>query len=325
MWGLSRQGNSSLCRAYFLGYKLRRVSRKIWLMYLYLDTETRGEIDLESVGAYKYLSHPGTQLIMLSYAFGDGEIRLWEPFKSKMPIDLALALEDPFQIIVAWNSQFDRNVFSKLLKIEIPVDRWVDPMILSRYMSMPGAQKKVGEILDIKAKKLTEMATNDDTIIDFFCQPLMMGGVETLFGIEPTTYRDWETHPKEWERLKARNIVDVEGMREIHKRLSGYPLTDFEWELFALNEKINDFGIFVDTQLLKGSKMVVDKEFETLRKRFQEITGIAKPKAPQAVLRWAREHGYTFQSMNKVFVKRALAGECFLDELAKEALSLRLQ
>jgi len=294
-------------------------------MYLYLDTETRSELDLEVVGAYKYASHPSTELLMCAYAFGEEEIKLWEPHKSPIPDELFNALCDPFQIIVAWNSQFDRLVFRNQLRLDIPVDRWIDPMVLSRYMSMPGAQEKVGNILDIKAKKLVEESPTGGSIIDYFCQPLMMGGTETLFGIEPAHYRDWDTNPKEWARLQERNIVDVEGMREIHKRLSNHPLPDFEWELFALNEKINDFGIYVDSKMIQGAMKIVDEEFKSLRKKFQDITGIAKPKSPRAVLAWARKHGYTFPSINKVFVKRALAGECPLDDKCKEALSLRMQ
>lgn len=295
-------------------------------MYLYFDCETRNELDITDVGAYKYTSHPSCEILMVAYAYGDEPVKLWECLKEKIPDDLDEGLRNDAQVLVAWNGPgFDRLAFRKQLGIDISVDRFVDPMVLSRYMSMPGKQEKVGKILDIENKKLIETAGKDDTIISFFCEPLRKGGEITLFGTEPTTYRDWTTHPREWERLRARCMVDVEGMREIHHRLSKYPLPDFEYELFALNEKINDFGIYIDPVLLQGTMLVVDKEFEHLKKEFFELTGITKPKSPKQVLAYARNHGYTFQSVNKTFVNRALAGECDLTEDCKKALKLRMQ
>ena len=295
-------------------------------MYLYLDIETRSELDLSEVGTYRYLGHSSTEILMIAYAYGEEPVKLWETQKGPIPEELISGLKDDLQVIVAWNgSQFERTAFRKLLGIDIPVNRIIDPMILSRYMSMPGSQGKVGTILDIESKKLVEKARGDESIISFFCEPLKMGGYETLFGIEPTSYRDSTTHPREWERLCERCRIDVEGMREILKRLSNYPLPDWEYELFELSEQINDYGIYTDSVLLQGATLIVEKEQEHLKKEFFELTGIKKPKSNPQVLAFARAHGYTFGSIGKSFVNRALAGECALDEVGVRALKLRTQ
>lgn len=292
---------------------------------LYLDTEFRSELDLTEVGHYKYLRHHSTELLMCAWAFGNDPVKLWQKHKEPIPEELKQGLQDDLQIICAWNCGFERIAFQQHLKIDIPVYRFEDPMIRARYMSMPGSQDKVGKILDIENKKLLETAKNDDSIIQFFCAPLKIGGAVNLFGVEPTQYRDWNTHPREWERLCARCVVDVEGMREIVKRMSKFPLPDHEYEVFALNELINDRGIYTDQMLLQGCMTVVDKEFASLRKEFQQLTGIKNPKSPSQVLAYVKKHGYTFSSIGKPFVKRALSGECTLDEECKKALSLRLQ
>jgi DNA polymerase len=262
---------------------------------------------------------------MIAYAFGDEEVKLWETHKGPIPKDLLEGLLDDLQIIVAWHSSFERNAFKKHLGINIDLERWEDPMIRSRYMSMPGSLEKVGNILDIKSKKLTEFFIKDQSMIEMFCTPLRVGGYITLFGLEPTTYRDWETHPKEWKKFCEYCCIDVEAMREILHRLDKFPLPDFEYELFALNEEINDRGIYTDRMLIRGAGLIVDTEFENLRKEFLDLTGIAKPKSNKAVLNWVRQHGYTFPSLGKPFVNRALAGECPLDEVGKKGLKLRLQ
>lgn len=292
---------------------------------IYIDIETRSELDLEEVGSYKYLNHKSTEIILCAYAFGEGPINLWKCLEQPMPDDLREGLLDPWQTIIAHNSSFERTAFRTLLGITIPVERFDDTMIRARYLSLPGSLEKIGNILDIQSKKLTEFFIKDESMVGLFCIPLRVGGYETLFGLEPTTYRDKDTHPKEWDKFCEYCIIDVEAMREIYKKFSKFQLPEFEYELFALNEKINDTGIYVDPVLLQGTMIVVDKEFDELRKQFQQITGIAKPKSPKAVLKYARANGYTFQSINKVFVNRALAGECNLTDECKKALKLRMQ
>jgi len=294
-------------------------------VYLYLDTEFRSELDLEDVGHYKYLNHTSTELLMVAYAFGDEPIKIWETHKGPIPEELKQGLEDYLQIIVAWNSAFERIAFRRHLGINIPPERWEDPMIRSRYMSMPGRLEKVGKILDIKAKKVTEFFVKEQSMISLFSFPLRMGGDITLWGLEPTTYRDWDTHPKEWAAFCDYCKTDVAAMREILYRLEKFPLPDFEYELFALNEEINDYGIYTDKMLIEGAGIVVDREFAALKKEFTEITGLINPRSNKSVLFFARQHGYTFSSLNKQYVNRALKGECTLDALGRRALELRLQ
>ena len=153
------------------------------------------------------------------------------------------------------------------------------------------------------------MARGDDSVIDFFCLPLKLGGYETLFGVEPTQYRDWATHPREWQMLCSRCRVDVEGMREITKRLSKFPLPEIEYRNFELSEEINDRGVYTDPILVQGAGIVVEKEFLNLRKSFTELTGLSNPRSTKAVLAYLRQHGYTFTSLNKQYANRALKGE----------------
>jgi hypothetical protein len=296
-------------------------------MYLFCDTETRSELNIKEVGAYRYVFHPSTELLMTSYMIDDQPMKRWETHTSGfIPEDLKEALEDPFTIIVAWNGVgFERLVFKRFFGMDISVDRFEDPMFRSRYMSMPGKLEKVGKILDIKSKKLTEFFIKDESMVDMFCAPLRFGGELTLFGIEPTTYRDWDTHRKEWDRFGQYCDQDVYAMKEIMGRVQDFPLTDFEYEVIALDARINDRGIYTDSVLLQGAGIIVEKEQASLLKEFREISGISNPKAPKQVLAFVRQHGYTFPSIGKPFVKRALNGECELDALGKRVLELRLQ
>ena len=49
--------------------------------------------------------------------------------------------------------------------------------------------------------------------------------------------------------FKAYNKRDVEAELEIDRRLSRFPVPDFLWKEFYLDQEINDRGILVDMQL----------------------------------------------------------------------------
>lgn len=295
-------------------------------MYLFCDCETRSELDISETGAYKYASHPSTELLMIAYAYGDEDVKLWECHKGPIPDDLREGLEDPFTVIVAWNGiGFERLIFKYLLGLDISVDRFEDPMFRARAMSMPGKLEKVGKILDIKSKKMTEFFVKDMNMVDMFCKPLRMGGEVTLFGIEPTYYRFEDRFLKEWQAFCRYCIRDVEAMREILGRMKDFPLPDEEYEYIGVDAKVNDRGAYIDSVLLQGASLVVEKEQSALTKEFVELSGIKNPKSPAQVLAYVRQNGYTFPSIGKPFVKRALAGECDLTETCKKVLELRLQ
>ena len=84
--------------------------------------------------------------------------------------------------------------------------------------------------------------TEGKALIKFFCVPY-----DTIDGVpqfhSPTDY------PDKWEIFKAYNKRDVEAELEIDRRLSRFPVPDFLWKEFYLDQEINDRGILVDMQL----------------------------------------------------------------------------
>jgi hypothetical protein len=47
---------------------------------LYLDFETRSHCDLKKHGVYNYAQHASTEVLCMSYAFGDEPVQTWVPF-----------------------------------------------------------------------------------------------------------------------------------------------------------------------------------------------------------------------------------------------------
>ena len=93
--------------------------------YLFLDLETRSNIDLRTAGVYRYSQSPATstddgfELLLFSYIYVTkrGAIRgLWSPLEHPaMPKDLFNLVCSPAVVKVAHNAQFDRVALSRAI------------------------------------------------------------------------------------------------------------------------------------------------------------------------------------------------------------------
>src|SRR5258708_4976668 len=127
---------------------------EVMTSYLHLDFESRGTEELqgsESVGLHNYWLHEKTEPLILAYGWDDTP-KLWRVYQDPMPDDLRRGLEDRKQQLAAWNSAFERYGMKYKIGIDIPIERWVDPQASARYLSLPGALDKVGNILALPAE-----------------------------------------------------------------------------------------------------------------------------------------------------------------------------
>jgi len=296
----------------------------------YLDWETRSVLPLEDVGLDVYLSHPSTEIILGQYARGDRAVKIWQPhIEPKIPAELEDMLLDPFCPVLSWGASFERQSTLKLLGIDKPTTEWVCVMAAARYVGLPGKLHDAGEVLQLgdKAKLRTGGGKTGKGagFIKKFCEPTDLGGRETLFGLsEPIFNQPW-THPDDWKTFCDYGISDIVSLRAAAKKLQKFWMPEEEWATWRLDQKINEIGWPTDQLLIEGARAIVLREREPLVQRIKEISGIDNPNSRDQVLDWLSEQGYRFDSLNKDFVTRALAGECDLTSEAIEVLELRGQ
>lgn len=290
----------------------------------WLDYETRSCVDLEDHGLDRYASDPTTEVILAAYAFDEAAPKLWQPhLEPKIPEDLHEALTSPFSEVWAWNAAFEQVITRKVLKIDKPIFEFRDPMIIARALSYPGKLGEAGRLLGLKEESIK--LEDGDRLVKLFCSPEDEGGYETLFGIAPPTFRDWRTDPKDWELFGKYCKQDIVAARSNTKKMEDFPISDEEWETWFLSEAINARGWPCDMPLVNGARALVLRELEPLNLQLKELTGLENPNSRNQLLRWITEQGYTFTSLNKDFVTRALDGECQLTDLAKRVLDIRSQ
>lgn len=266
------------------------------------DVETASEVDLQEVGMDNYFRHPSTRILMGAYAVNSGKIKLWRTAQGEpMPADLKSAFEDPEFIIIAHKADFERTALYRRLGIWIPFERWRCSMTMAYSWSLPGKLEKICDVLHFPPQDCKA-----DFDIMFFSAPAKKGGHETLFGIEPPLFRDWNSHPKEWARAEEYCKQDVHCERVLWNFLNESPLPDLEWQGWFLDQRINEIGMPFNRQMVtNGLEMGVQSNQE-LVDWLKEKTQLENPASPAQIKVWLSTRGYTRSSIRKDFVQEAL-------------------
>ena len=281
---------------------------------LYLDTETYSETDIKA-GLYKYMEDPAFEILLLPFAWDDEPARvldLTDPADREELPDIIAGLNDPNVIKVAHNTPFERLAYRRQFGFYQPPEEWVDTMILCAMNGLPLSLDAAGEALDIEQKKLKE----GKALINYFCKPC-----------KPTIANGGRTRnlphhaPDKWAKFKEYAIGDVEAERLIYKRLNRFPVTDFERRLFALDARINERGVMIDTELAEAA-VAVDEAFTVEHTaEMQKLTGLENPNSVAQLKEWLSAVGLDTESLDKATVEELKAKA--IDPTTRRVLELR--
>lgn len=251
-----------------------------------LDYETCSEIDLPERGLDRYSKDKSTKILMCAYALDAGKIRLWQPHLSEIPPDLDEALRNPNTIKISWKASFEREITFQKLGIWVDFPQWRDPIVAAHTLSLPGHLADATRILRMDEQK----DERGKELIGIFCSPVRTQG---LFGME---FRDWESHPKEWEEFCNYCIQDVKAEREFWNRFKDV-VPEMEWRGWFLDQEINRAGVPVNVEMAKHALNLALRSKKEFFDELQRMTGLANPLSDHQMGKWARERGYPYNSM----------------------------
>ncbi len=291
---------------------------------LHLDFETFSEVDLRAKGLDLYSAHPSARVLMCAYAFDDGPVRFWQAHETEIPSELHDALLDPNVERWAFNSSFERVVTRRMLGIKTPYEGWRCTMSLAYLQCFKGTLGEVGEQMGLPdvAKKDRE----GDRLIRLFTMP------QRVSKNQPHRIRDWTTDPEDWNRFGAYCRQDVVAETAIWKRLIRFPVPAIEWELYELDQRINDRGKPVDMLFVQNAIEMAAKRKTEIVNQMKELTGLANPNSVSQFLPWLKERGYPFDDLGADTVEKVLrdhdadmkaVGGSALDDDCVQALRLR--
>lgn len=295
-----------------------------------IDIETKSDKDISKCGIYAYTDTPYFDILLFAYSIDGQPVQVVDMANGEeIPENVLAALVDENVIKKAFNVNFERVCLSKYLRKNYPQyfqsysidedtvgdflnpESWHCSMIHARTLGLPSSLAEVGKVLGIEQQKMTE----GKALIKFFCVPY-----DTIDGVpqfhSPTDY------PDKWEIFKAYNKRDVEAELEIDRRLSRFPVPDFLWKEFYLDQEINDRGILVDMQLADKAIGLDAKAKEELTAEVQKLTGVENPNSVYQLLDWLETQGYKSDSLGKTQVLELIKTA---KEPVKSVLQMRLQ
>lgn len=276
------------------------------------DLETYSSADLPRTGAVKYAEAEDFEILLMSYAFDDDPVQVWDFTHDGIPSWLKAVLLDETVTKVAWNMGFERACFNAALGIYTPPEQWRDAMTLAAMNGLPMSLEAAGAALQLSEQKLA----TGKSLITYFCKPC-----------RPTIANGGRTRnlpghaPEKWEKFVEYCQRDTETERTIYDRLARFPVTAFERKVEALDARINDTGVLIDRELVESAVSVDNEAREAHMKEMQKLTGLDNPNSVSQLKEWLEVVGLEADSLNKATVAELKTRAS--DKVTRRVLELR--
>lgn len=299
---------------------------------LSIDLETYSSVDLKKSGVYPYAESSDFEILLFAYAVNEGAVQVVDiACGEEVPDEILQALTDDTVTKWAYNSQFERVCLSYWLRKNYPqyfssysiaedsVGNYLDPTswkcsrIWGAYMGLPLSLKGIGAVLKLDEQKMEE----GSDLIKYFCKPC-----------RPTKKNGGRTRnlpmhdPEKWVLFKKYNKRDVEVELAIKEKLAKFPVPDFVWDEYHLDQEINDRGILLDMHFVEQAITVDAQTKVYLHSKIQEQTGLENPNSVVQMKGWLSDNGVQAESLNKKAVKALISDS---EDHIADVLSYRQQ
>lgn len=262
---------------------------------LSIDIETYSDLPLQKTGVYRYVESPSFEILLFSYSADCTPVKVVDlACGEKIPDEIISALTDDSVTKWAFNASFERICISRFLGY--PTGKYLSPkswkcsMIWAATMGLPLSLEGVGAVLGLEKQKLTE----GKELIRYFCQPCS----PTKSNGQRT--RNFPHHaPDKWQLFKKYNIRDVETEMAIQARLAKYPVPDFVWEEYHIDQEINDRGVALDKELVHQAIQMDSRSRFELTTAMKEITQLENPNSVQQMKQWLSDNGLQTDTLGK--------------------------
>lgn len=297
-----------------------------------IDLETYSDVDIKKCGVYRYSESENFEILLFAISINNGPVTVYDiACGDTLPDDILDALTDDNIIKWAFNASFERICISNWLRKHYPscftgysipedtVGNYLNPeswrcsMVWSAYMGLPLSLEGVGAVLGLKDQKMKE----GKDLIRYFCipcKPTKTNGGRT---------RNLPEHaPEKWDIFKSYNMRDVEVELAIKERLAKFPVPDFIWDEYHLDQEINDRGIGIDMDVVTNAIAFDERSKGEIAAKIKEMTDLDNPNSVTQMKQWLSENGLETDTLGKKAVNEMI--KTAPDNLA-QVLSLRQQ
>ena len=297
-----------------------------------IDIETYSDRDLKKCGVYKYAESPNAELLLFGYSINNGPVTVIDVAQGEeVPEYILKALTDDSITKWAYNASFERIFLSVWLKRNYPqyfvsysipedtVSNYLDPsawrcsLVWGAVMGLPLSLKGIGAVLKLDEQKMSE----GSDLIRYFCvpcKPTKSNGGRT---------RNLPEHaPEKWATFVAYNKRDVEVELSIKEKLKNFPVPEFLWDEYHLDQEINDRGIGVDMQLVTNAIAFDERSKGTISSQMKDMTDLENPNSVVQMKAWLAENGMETETLGKKAVAELMKNA---PERLAQVLALRQQ
>lgn len=244
---------------------------------IFIDFETRSELDLKKVGTSVYARHPSTDVLCMAYSIKPDIVDVWKP-SDEYPLELFHSVFGLAKFIEAHNAFFERNIWEHVLVKRygfppIPDDRWRCSLAACCRLALPRSLGDACEALSLPIQKDVEGAK----LMRRLCKP-------------QRTTELFDTDPMKLERLYEYCQNDVKA--EVGLSSAIEPLTKAELQVWQLDQKINLKGIPVDLSLVRKAIEMVNAIRLDFSDDLNRITegAVSTPKQVQELRKFIEEN-----------------------------------
>ena len=297
-----------------------------------IDIETYSDRDLKKCGVYKYAESPNAELLLFGYSINNGPVTVIDVAQGEeVPEYILKALTDDSITKWAYNASFERIFLSVWLKRNYPqyfvsysidedtVSNYLDPsawrcsLVWGAVMGLPLSLKGIGAVLKLDEQKMSE----GSDLIRYFCvpcKPTKSNGGRT---------RNLPEHaPEKWATFVAYNKRDVEVELSIKEKLKNFPVPEFLWDEYHLDQEINDRGIGVDMKLVTNAIAFDERSKGTISSQMKDMTDLENPNSVVQMKAWLAENGMETETLGKKAVAELMKNA---PERLAQVLALRQQ
>lgn len=270
-------------------------------MDYFIDFETKSDLNLKEVGRARYLAHPSTDIVMLTWATRTTKAQLWLP---GMPAPFQLT---PRDTVYAFNSEFDRNVNNILGRKHglyfIHLEQTIDLMAVCARLALPQNLDMASKVLKLENQKLTALGKR---LMKKICSP-------------PYTYTR-----EEWLMFVRYGLTDTDALVEMVRVLPTDRLSPSEQRCWLRTQRMNNRGVEIDVRLAARIDQCVEA-YKKHRVEFLNVVTEGEIKTAGQVakiIEWCKEKGVSLPNLQAPTIKATLQNPS-LDPQVRRVLEVR--
>ena len=304
------------------------------MKFYILDIETRSEIDLPRCGIRNYAAHDSTDVLCL-WIYDTGKHKYYSWHKTidshtedeKVQYDSEEELKAILKnvdftnaVFIAHNSSFEENIWEEILYKrycfpQIKTTQWFCTMAQAAFNGLPQSLEKLSLLLNC-------IQTKDKK-----------GHAQMLKMCKPR--KPTKNNPAKWietyadiEILSDYCKQDVATTNECFKRMP--MITDYEYNVWLLDQKINRIGVPVDVPFIDGATRLIEKLKKITDERLKEITEghVSTGKQQKAMVKYFNLYNIPITDSTRETMEGLLTSNAVLESKDKdiflEVINIRL-